>query len=82
MRSNANDKLQIRYINIKKDNSSSIIDENEIPPYKIFNTKFIHQVNNIENYKNLDIDLQFSSDFGKLNFSYETRKRTPKRQTL
>ena len=78
LRSNTNDRLQFRYINIQKDNSSSITDENEIPPYKIFNTKFIHQENNIENYKNWDIDLQFSSDFGKLSFSYERRKRTPK----
>ena len=78
LRSNTSDKLQFRYINIQKDQSSSLIDENEIPPYKIFNTRFIHQKNNIENYKNWDIDLQLSSDFGKINFSYEIRKRTPK----
>jgi len=78
LRSNTNNKLQFRYINIQKDNSGSITDENEIPPYKIFNTRFIQQVNNIENYKNWDIDLQVSSNFGKLSSSYEIRKRTPK----
>ena len=35
MRSNTNDKLQFRYINIQKEIASSITDENEIPPYKI-----------------------------------------------
>ena len=75
-RSNILKKLQFRYINIQRDESSNPIDENTIPPYQIFNTRYIYLNNNIDNYKNWYFGLQFSKNFGKINFSYEIRKRT------
>ena len=80
LRSNSVDHLQFRYINIQKDNSRSILDENDIPPYKIFNLRYISLDNDIANFKNWSADIQLSKRFGKINFNYEIRKRTPKNQ--
>lgn len=78
LRSNSTDRLQLRYINIQKDNSSNPLDDNTIPPYQIFNARFISFDNNIADFKKWYVGLQFSDDFGKINFNYEIRKRTPK----
>lgn len=78
LRSNALQKLTLRYISIQKDESRSITDENTIPPYNVFNVRYSDINNNIHKFKNWSIDLQFSNDFGKLNMAYEIRKRTPK----
>ena len=78
LRSNALQKLTLRYISIQKDESRSFSDENTIPPYNVFNVRFSDINNNIHKFKNWSIDLQISNDFGKLNMTYEIRKRTPK----
>lgn len=78
LRSNALQKLTLRYISIQKDNSRSFTDENTIPPYNVFNVRYSDINNNIHQFKNWFFDLQLSNDFGKLNMSYEIRKRTPK----
>ncbi len=78
LRSNSSDLLQLRYINIQKDNSSDPLDENTIPPYQIFNIRYNSIDNNIADYKNWYLGLQLSNKFGKINFNYEIRKRTPK----
>lgn len=80
LRSNQTKKLTFRYFSIQKDKSRSIIDENTIPPYNVFNIRFSNLDNNIDKFKKWAMDLQFSSDFGKLSTSYELRKRTPKDQ--
>ena len=51
LRSNSTDRLQLRYINIQKDNSSNPLDDNTIPPYQIFNARFISFDNNIADFK-------------------------------
>ena len=78
LRSNSLQQFTLRYINIKKDNSKSILDSNEIPPYDVFNVRYLSLKNDIEDYKRWHLDLQLSKQFGKFNMSYEIRKRTPK----
>ncbi|MGB0186664.1 MAG: metalloprotease [Flavobacteriaceae bacterium] len=78
LRSNASRKLTFRYFSIQKDKSRSVLDENNIPPYNVFNFRYANLDNNIDKFKKWVFDLQFSNDFGKLNTSYEIRKRTPK----
>ena len=78
LRSNANRKLTFRYFSIQKDKSRSLLDENAIPPYNVFNLRYLTLDNNINKFKKWLIDIQIANNFGKLNTSYEIRKRTPK----
>lgn len=78
LRSNALKKLTFRYFSIQKDESRSVLDENTIPPYNVLNLRYLSLDNSINKFNKWMVDLQFSNDFGKLNTSYEIRKRTPK----
>ena len=77
LRSNSLNRLQLRYINIQKDESRNPLDDNTIPPYQIFNVRYLSLDNNIADFKKWYVGLQFSENFGKINFNYEIRKRTP-----
>ena len=78
LRSNSLNRLQLRYINIQKDESRNPLDDNTIPPYQVFNVRYLSLDNNIADFKKWYVGLQFSEDFGKINLNYEIRKRTPK----
>lgn len=78
LRSNALRRLTLRYINIQKDNSRSFLDQNEIPPYQVFNVRYMSIKNDIQDFKRWQADAQLSGHFGKLSMSYEIRKWTPK----
>ncbi|MFL2624044.1 MAG: metalloprotease [Flavobacteriaceae bacterium] len=78
LRSNSLKRLQLRYINIQKDESRNPLDDNTIPPYQVFNVRYLSLDNNIADFKKWYIGLQFSENFGKINLNYEFRKRTPK----
>ena len=78
LRSNELNRLTLRYINIQKDNSRSFLDQNDIPPYQVFNVRYMSLKNDIEDFKRWQLDGQISNDFGKLSTSFEIRKRTPK----
>lgn len=77
LRSNSLNRLQLRYINIQKDESRNPLDDNTIPPYQVFNVRYLSLDNNIADFKKWYVGLQFSENFGKINFNYEIRKRTP-----
>lgn len=78
LRSNAAKKLTFRYFSIQKDESRSLLDQNTTPPYNVFNLRYLTLDNSINKFKKWLIDVQIANNFGKLNTSYEIRKRTPK----
>ena len=80
LRSNAFKKLNIRYVGIEKDFTTSETSESTGPPYQIFNIRYLNSYNGFKKYKQWFLDTQFSSDFGKLSFDFEVRRRTNKNQ--
>ena len=80
LRSNAYQRLNLRYIGIEKDFVLATDDESIAPPYKVFNVRYLDSNNGFKKYQRWFLDTQFSNDFGKISFNYEIRKRTNKNQ--
>ena len=66
--------LNIRYVDINRDEDSNNILATEEPNYGIFNVRYINTNPGLINYNKWFADFQLSKDFGKLSFNYEYRK--------
>ena len=80
LRSNTFKSLNFRYVGIDKDFASTNDSESTTPPYQIFNIRYLDSNNGFKKHQRWFLDTQFSSDFGKLSFNYEIRRRTNKNQ--
>ncbi len=81
-RSNKNQFLSFRYLDISRDitqNPTIIVDE---PDYSIFNVRYINSNPGLVNYYKWYTDLQFSNTFGKLSLNYEYRKLSESNRQL
>ena len=66
--------LNIRYVDINRDEDSNNILATEEPNYSIFNLRYINTNPGLINYNKWFADFQLSKDFGKISFNYEYRK--------
>ena len=73
-RSNKFQALNLRYIDITRDDDVNNISDNAEPDFKIFNARYINTNPGLINYYKWFTDFQISKDFGKLSFNYEYRK--------
>ena len=66
--------LNIRYLDINRDEDVNNISEDDEPNYSVFNARYINSNDNLINFSRWFADLQFAKSFGKLSFNYEFRK--------
>lgn len=66
--------LNIRYVDINRDEDPNNILATEEPNYSIFNIRYINTNPGLINYNKWFTDFQLSKDFGKISFNYEYRK--------
>lgn len=73
-RSNKFQAINLRYIDITRDEDINNISGNTDPDYGVFNARYINTNPGLINYYKWFTDFQLSKDFGKLSFNYEYRK--------
>jgi len=73
-RSNKFQALNIRYVDITRDQDINNIFGNNEPDYKVFNIRYSNTNYGLINHFESFTDFQTSKDFGKLSFNYEYRK--------
>ena len=66
--------LNIRYVDINRDEDPNNILATEEPNYSILNVRYINTNPGLINYNKWFSDFQLSKDFGKISFNYEYRK--------
>ncbi len=75
LRSNAFQALDIRLVDIKRDNDPLIDDAIESPNYSVFNLRYTDVKSDLIDLFNWSADLQLAKNFGKLSLKYIYRKR-------
>lgn len=73
-RSNERRLLEVRYLDIYRDEDVNNISDSEEPNYGIFNVNYLHTDNNLLQYKKWFFDFQLTKDFSKISFNYLYRK--------
>lgn len=66
--------LNIRYLDINRDEDPNNILATEEPNYGVFNIRYINTNPGLINYNKWFTDFQLSKDFGKISLNYEYRK--------
>ncbi|MDN3664188.1 metalloprotease [Algibacter miyuki] len=74
LRSNKQQLINIRYLDIKQDENPIPNTENNTPNYSVFNARFINSNNNLIKYSSWYTDLQIAKKFSKVAFNYEYRR--------
>ncbi len=75
LRSNQFKSLNIRYLDITRDEDTRDVAGNTDPDYRVFNVRYTNINSDLIDLFRWSADLQLSSDFGKLSFNYTYRKR-------
>lgn len=66
--------LNIRYLDINRDQDPNNILATDEPNYGVFNVRYINTTPGLIKYNKWYTDFQLSKDFGKFSFNYEYRK--------
>jgi len=75
LRSNKSQSLNLRYVDITRDEDLRSISGNTSPDYRVFNARYTSINSELIDLFRWSADLQLSEDFGKLSFNYTYRKR-------
>jgi len=74
LRSNRQDLLNIRYVDISRNQQNTDISLIEEPNYGVFNIRYVKSNPGLVNYSKWYSDFQLSKNFGKIAVNYEYRK--------
>lgn len=75
LRSNKFQSLNIRYLDITRDEDNRDISGSTTPDYRVFNARYTSINSELIDLHKWSADLQLSEDFGKIAFNYTYRKR-------
>ncbi|MCL5128328.1 metalloprotease [Algibacter sp. L4_22] len=74
LRSNKRGSLNLRYLDINRDQDLNNILTNSEPNYSVFNARYTKSNNNLIKYSSWYSDFQVAKNFSKLAFNYEYRR--------